>query len=108
MNTSPTARSFTAGSIAFVALAAAFAGFLSPAHAQSPSPNGAAQRVVETDGRSTEAVKADIAAAARKVCQFTSTHSPITPWEDGRCRRQAEKQALAQLEPAPSQLATRD
>lgn len=92
-----------------LALAAACA-FLPSASAQStatesPAPAGVAQQVVQTDGRTTEEVRADIQAAARKVCQFTSTHSSITPWEDGRCRRQAEQQALAQLDPAPSQLA---
>lgn len=102
MSLSPNAASFAA-----LALGAALTLFVPPAFAQSPAPAGAAQQVVETDGRTHEEVRTDIRAAARKVCQFTSTHSSITPWEDGRCRREAEKQALAQLHPAPSQLANR-
>jgi len=97
--------SLNAGPIAALALAAAFAGFLPPAFAQTSAPDAGAQQIVQTDGRTPEEVRVDIQAAARKVCQFTSTHSAITPWEDGRCRRQAEARALAQLDPAPSQLA---
>lgn len=99
--------SLTAGPMAALALAAAFAGFLPPAFAQTPAPNGGAQQVVQMDGRTPEELRADIRAAARKVCQFASTHSAITPWEDGRCRREAEARALAQLDPAPSLVAER-
>ena len=109
MKTSPSSPIFfkrVAGTFAALVVAAVAAFPAAPASAQT-APAARDEIRIEVKGQTPDTVRRQIKAAASDVCREAATHSPILPRETAECRRETEKQAIAQLGDAPRQMAAR-
>jgi UrcA family protein len=111
MSTSPISPAFLTRTVASLAatVSVVLLAFPSPASAQTaPGQTAQAAHVrVELTGKTPDAVRIQIADAARDVCQKVATHSPLFPREVSDCQRETVRLAVAQLSDAPRQMAAR-
>jgi polysaccharide deacetylase 2 family uncharacterized protein YibQ len=78
-----------------------------PATAQTaPEPRPAEVRI-DVAAKTTDALRREVAAAARRLCEDVIVHSPLQPRELSDCQKDAEARGMAQVAPPTSLLAAR-